>query len=170
MEAKNSILNALLQQAILTNQAVTMPSTLPVNLSVSSNDERSEVTSSPSTDEESPADLSSRGHMETPPPITQPDAAKLMQAMAAAFNFPIASPIHDALSSVGVCSPASPDPSHLVAKALASATMRRPRSEKKPIPDEMKDGKYYERRRRNNLAVIRSLSNFYSSALLDSLF
>ena len=154
MEAKNSILNALLQQAILSNQAVTMPSTLPVNLSVSSNDERSEVTSSPSMDEESPADLSSRGHMETPPPIAQPDPAQLMQAMAAAFSFPIASPIQDAMSPVGVRSPASPDPSHLVAKALASATMRRSRSEKKPIPDELKDSKYYERRRRNNLAVI----------------
>merc|ERR1711911_253310 len=46
--------------------------------------------------------------------------------------------------------------SHLVAKALASATMRRPRSEKKPIPDDLKDMKYYERRRRNNLAAKRS--------------
>lgn len=170
MEGKNSILNALLQQAILSNrQAVMMPSTVPVNLSVSSNDERSEVTSSPSMDEDSPADLSSRGHrdMETPPPnqshASQPDAAQLMQAMAAAFNFPrelITTPIQDSMSSMGMCSPSSPDASHLVAKALVSATMRRPRSEKKPIPEDLKDNKYYERRRRNNLAVINTFLKY----------
>ncbi|XP_016845195.1 hepatic leukemia factor [Nasonia vitripennis] len=33
---------------------------------------------------------------------------------------------------------------------------RRPRSEKKPIPDEQKDDKYYERRKRNNQAAKKS--------------
>ncbi|KAJ8684297.1 hypothetical protein QAD02_020089 [Eretmocerus hayati] len=33
---------------------------------------------------------------------------------------------------------------------------RRPRSEKKPIPDEQKDEKYYERRKRNNQAAKKS--------------
>lgn len=157
MEAKNSILNALLQQAIFNSQGVGSTG-IPVNLSMSSNDERSEVTSSSSADDESPADLSSRSHNrdESPPPphSHHPDSAQLMQAMAAAFSFQRdlmaqqQEQQHDVTSS-----PSSPDPSHLVAKALASATMRRPRSEKKPIPDDLKDGKYYERRRRNNLAV-----------------
>ena len=33
---------------------------------------------------------------------------------------------------------------------------RRPRSEKRPIPDEQKDDKYYERRKRNNQAAKKS--------------
>ncbi|KAF6199195.1 hypothetical protein GE061_007220 [Apolygus lucorum] len=35
-------------------------------------------------------------------------------------------------------------------------SLRRPRSEKKPIPDEQKDDKYYERRKRNNQAAKKS--------------
>lgn len=34
--------------------------------------------------------------------------------------------------------------------------MRRPRGEKRPIPDEQKDEKYFERRRRNNEAAKKS--------------
>lgn len=158
MEAKNSILNALLQQAIFNSQSVGVTG-IPVNLSMSSNDERSEVTSSSSADDESPADLSSRSHHrdESPPPHNHhPDSAQLMQAMAAAFSYQrdlMAQQQEHQLDGTNSPAPSSPDPSHLVAKALASATMRRPRSEKKPIPDDLKDGKYYERRRRNNLAV-----------------
>lgn len=33
---------------------------------------------------------------------------------------------------------------------------RRPRGEKKPIPDEQKDDRYYERRKRNNQAAKKS--------------
>lgn len=33
---------------------------------------------------------------------------------------------------------------------------KRPRSEKKPIPDDQKDEKYYERRKRNNQAAKKS--------------
>lgn len=40
--------------------------------------------------------------------------------------------------------------------ALTQQTQRRPRSEKKPIPDEAKDGKYFERRKRNNSAAKKS--------------
>ena len=36
------------------------------------------------------------------------------------------------------------------------AVPRRPRGEKKPIPEELKDGKYFERRKRNNLAAKKS--------------
>lgn len=160
METKNSILNALLQQAIFNSQAVGV--NVPVNLSISSNDERSEVTSSSSVDEESPADLSSRSHhaedSPIPPPLPPiPDSAQLMHAMAAAFSFQrdlMSQQQQQADIPADVsCSPIPADPTHLVAKALASATMRRPRSEKKPIPDDLKDTKYYERRRRNNLAV-----------------
>ena len=35
---------------------------------------------------------------------------------------------------------------------------QRPRSEKKPIPDEQKDDKYFERRKRNNEAAKKSRS------------
>ncbi|CAL1531213.1 unnamed protein product [Lymnaea stagnalis] len=52
----------------------------------------------------------------------------------------------------GLASPA-------LARALSTITSdknRRPRSEKKPIPDEQKDDKYYERRRRNNEAAKKS--------------
>jgi len=171
MDTKNSILNALLQQAILNSQQ--SPGTFPVNLSMSSNDERSEVTSSSSSvDGDSPADLSNRSHnqdddMHSSHLQVNPDSAQFMQAMAAAFSFQRdlmaqqqlqqqqqqQQNHQDPLDSSS-CSPTSMhDTSNLVAKALASATTRRPRSEKKPIPDDLKDNKYYERRRRNNLAV-----------------
>nr|XP_053633093.1 transcription factor ces-2-like [Cherax quadricarinatus] len=44
----------------------------------------------------------------------------------------------------------------LMVRALASTTPRRPRGEKKPIPETLKDDKYYERRKRNNLAAKKS--------------
>ncbi|XP_012946191.1 hepatic leukemia factor isoform X3 [Aplysia californica] len=46
-----------------------------------------------------------------------------------------------------------------LARALSTLSgdkNRRPRSEKKPIPDEQKDDKYFERRRRNNEAAKKS--------------
>uniref|UniRef100_T1JEZ1 BZIP domain-containing protein n=1 Tax=Strigamia maritima TaxID=126957 RepID=T1JEZ1_STRMM len=46
--------------------------------------------------------------------------------------------------------------SPIFARALASGAPKRPRGEKKPIPDEQKDGKYFERRKRNNLAAKKS--------------
>ena len=168
MEAKNSILNTLLQQAMFNQQqqaALANGIMNPVNLSMSSNDERSEVTSSSSSaDEDSPADLSHHRHQLAEssvesvgagvPHLPHPD---LMQAMAAAFTLQrelMQQQQQQSASTTSSSAPNSPvDPSHLVAKALASATMRRPRSEKKPIPDDLKDNKYYERRRRNNLAV-----------------
>ena len=49
-------------------------------------------------------------------------------------------------------------PSSAVAHAIAltQQTQRRPRSEKKPIPEELKDDKYFERRKRNNNAAKKS--------------
>lgn len=44
----------------------------------------------------------------------------------------------------------------LLVRALASSAPRRPRGEKKPIPETLKDEKYYERRKRNNLAAKKS--------------
>merc|ERR1712079_482067 len=44
----------------------------------------------------------------------------------------------------------------LLAQALAKNVPRRPRGEKKPIPDNQKDNRYFERRRRNNLAAKKS--------------
>ena len=46
--------------------------------------------------------------------------------------------------------------STLLAQALARSSPRRPRGEKKPIPEEQKDQRYYERRKRNNLAAKKS--------------
>ncbi|XP_067140607.1 transcription factor ces-2-like [Centruroides vittatus] len=43
-----------------------------------------------------------------------------------------------------------------ITRALVSTIPRRQRSEKKPIPDELKDDKYYERRKRNNVAAKKS--------------
>jgi primosomal protein N'' len=52
----------------------------------------------------------------------------------------------------------STDP--LLTRALtgvaACGTAKRPRGEKKPIPEEQKDEKYYERRKRNNQAAKKS--------------
>ncbi|XP_011875812.1 PREDICTED: cell death specification protein 2 isoform X2 [Vollenhovia emeryi] len=45
---------------------------------------------------------------------------------------------------------------HFVPTNGITALHRRPRSEKKPIPDEQKDEKYYERRKRNNQAAKKS--------------
>ena len=49
-------------------------------------------------------------------------------------------------------------PANAVAHAIAltQQTQRRPRSEKKPIPEDLKDNKYFERRKRNNLAAKKS--------------
>lgn len=47
----------------------------------------------------------------------------------------------------------------IAGNALAVASTlysRRPRGEKKPIPDEQKDDRYYERRKRNNQAAKKS--------------
>jgi hypothetical protein len=45
-----------------------------------------------------------------------------------------------------------------LARALAACSQgqKRPRSEKKAIPDDLKDDKYYERRKRNNNAAKKS--------------
>ncbi|KAA0197903.1 hypothetical protein HAZT_HAZT003590 [Hyalella azteca] len=44
----------------------------------------------------------------------------------------------------------------LIMKALVSVRQRKPRGQKKPIPDEMKTERYYERRSRNNRAAKKS--------------
>ena len=49
----------------------------------------------------------------------------------------------------------SESPSNLLAKTLASVP-RRQRGEKRPIPETLKDDKYFERRKRNNLAAKKS--------------
>ena len=58
------------------------------------------------------------------------------------------------LSAAAAASASSPT----LARALAAVqqTQKRPRSEKKPIPTDQKDTKYFERRKRNNLAAKKS--------------
>ncbi|CAC5369445.1 unnamed protein product [Mytilus coruscus] len=51
---------------------------------------------------------------------------------------------------------ASASPTLARALAAVQQTQKRPRSEKKAIPDEQKDGKYFERRKRNNNAAKKS--------------
>lgn len=45
---------------------------------------------------------------------------------------------------------------HFLGSNGVANSQRRPRSEKKPIPDDQKDEKYYERRKRNNQAAKKS--------------
>ena len=45
---------------------------------------------------------------------------------------------------------------HLIGSGVISLHQKKLRSEKKPIPDEQKDAKYYERRKRNNQAAKKS--------------
>lgn len=45
---------------------------------------------------------------------------------------------------------------HFLGANNITSVHRRPRSEKKPIPDDQKDEKYYERRKRNNQAAKKS--------------
>lgn len=45
---------------------------------------------------------------------------------------------------------------HFITTNGITTLHKRPRSEKKPIPDEQKDEKYYERRKRNNQAAKKS--------------
>ncbi|XP_073996978.1 uncharacterized protein [Rhodnius prolixus] len=53
--------------------------------------------------------------------------------------------------------PMLPLPQNELKTALRTVgSSRRPRSEKKPIPDEQKDERYYERRKRNNQAAKKS--------------
>lgn len=52
--------------------------------------------------------------------------------------------------------PISPTSAIAHAMAMSQQTTRRPRSEKKPIPNEQKDEKYYDRRKRNNNAAKKS--------------
>lgn len=58
------------------------------------------------------------------------------------------------LSFLAAAASASPT----LARALAAVqqTQKRPRSEKKPIPTDQKDAKYFERRKRNNMAAKKS--------------
>lgn len=44
----------------------------------------------------------------------------------------------------------------MLTHALARSVPRRPRGEKKPIPNDQKDERYFERRKRNNLAAKKS--------------
>lgn len=55
-------------------------------------------------------------------------------------------------------SAAAASASPTLARALAAVqqTQKRPRSEKKPIPTDQKDSKYFERRKRNNMAAKKS--------------
>ena len=45
---------------------------------------------------------------------------------------------------------------HLIGSGITNLHQKRPRSEKKPIPEEQKDEKYFERRKRNNQAAKKS--------------
>ncbi|CAG2185850.1 unnamed protein product [Mytilus edulis] len=56
----------------------------------------------------------------------------------------------------GLAAAASASPTLARALAAVQQTQKRPRSEKKAIPDEQKDGKYFERRKRNNNAAKKS--------------
>ncbi|OWF40604.1 transcription factor VBP-like isoform X2 [Mizuhopecten yessoensis] len=75
-------------------------------------------------------------------------------------NFNYANPVDTFLteSMLGQAAVAAAGSSPTLARALAAVqqTQKRPRSEKKAFPLEQKDGKYFERRKRNNLAAKKS--------------
>ncbi|KAJ4429543.1 hypothetical protein ANN_21712 [Periplaneta americana] len=105
-------------------------------------------------------DLSPPGHnAETPP--SGPISSLALPPPTAAF---MASP-----NILGAFQPYSPllpmmadskTPDPLLTRALTGmgtcSSSKRPRGEKKPIPDDQKDEKYYERRKRNNQAAKKS--------------
>ena len=98
----------------------------------------------------------------------RPDQLSYSQALAArallGLRLPASSPSPPTTSSPSPSSPSPASPSlatpvtnnTLLTLALAKALPRRPRGEKKPIPEELKDNKYFERRKRNNLAAKKS--------------
>ena len=93
----------------------------------------------------------------------RPEQLSYSQALAArallGLRLPASSPSPPTTSSPSPASPSLATPvtnNTLLTLALAKALPRRPRGEKKPIPEELKDNKYFERRKRNNLAAKKS--------------
>ncbi|KAK3106061.1 hypothetical protein FSP39_011791 [Pinctada imbricata] len=91
-----------------------------------------------------------------PVPVRQPSE----KTMGHAHNNLSTSPetMYDQGAFYGHAAAAAASTSPTLARALAAVqqTQKRPRSEKKPIPSEQKDTKYFERRRRNNQAAKKS--------------
>ncbi|XP_076045872.1 uncharacterized protein LOC143028124 [Oratosquilla oratoria] len=94
------------------------------------------------------------GNMSTGLALQQALAARAM-ALNNLVTVPMPNPLVPTLLPMQSATD-SPEASSLLVRALASSAPRRPRGEKKPIPDSLKDEKYFERRKRNNLAAKKS--------------
>ncbi|XP_020278931.1 cell death specification protein 2 isoform X2 [Pseudomyrmex gracilis] len=81
-----------------------------------------------------------------PGTLLQPPFLTAMPPLVQSLNVP--QPF--STSSSGVMS------RHFITASGITSLHKRPRSEKKPIPDDQKDEKYYERRKRNNQAAKKS--------------
>ncbi|KAL0113931.1 hypothetical protein PUN28_011337 [Cardiocondyla obscurior] len=109
------------------------PDILPNSISADSS-------SSPLTSTSLSATLSLPGTLLQPPFLAA--MPPLMQSLSVPQSFP--------------ASPTGTMNHHFVTANGITPLHRRPRSEKKPIPDDQKDEKYYERRKRNNQAAKKS--------------
>ncbi|XP_034310913.2 D site-binding protein isoform X2 [Magallana gigas] len=99
---------------------------------------------------------SSQQQLAKPVPMRRPEKS-VSQARVAMTNSYEASLYEHSAAIYGHAAAASAS-SPTLARALAAVqqTQKRPRSEKKPIPTEQKDTKYFERRKRNNMAAKKS--------------
>ncbi|XP_014665110.1 PREDICTED: D site-binding protein-like [Priapulus caudatus] len=89
--------------------------------------------------------LSSQAVLAKPVPVRRLSEKRIAQARACIGSVPGIMPDHNDLGPV-------------MARAIAATTsaQRRPRTEKRPVPSESKDVRYYERRSRNNSAAKKS--------------
>ncbi|XP_069987243.1 uncharacterized protein [Penaeus vannamei] len=104
----------------------------------------------PEDDEESRGDMNSSGFQH------QQQMALAARAVLGSLASPALAPAMLPFPPVTPEKQLMNNGSNLLVRALATSAPRRPRGEKKPIPDTLKDEKYYERRKRNNLAAKKS--------------
>nr|XP_022291222.1 D site-binding protein-like isoform X3 [Crassostrea virginica] len=100
---------------------------------------------------------SSQQHVAKPVAMRRSEKGVSQARMAMANSYEASMYEHSA-AIYGHAAAAASASSPTLARALAAVqqTQKRPRSEKKPIPTDQKDTKYFERRKRNNLAAKKS--------------
>ncbi|XP_076650772.1 uncharacterized protein LOC143357932 isoform X1 [Halictus rubicundus] len=99
----------------------------------------------------------------TPSPLTSPRLSASFSLPGSLLPPPFLSNVPPLMQSINVPQPFSNVNAaggmvtrHFLGTNGITNSSRRPRSEKKPIPDDQKDEKYYERRKRNNQAAKKS--------------
>ncbi|XP_053976361.1 D site-binding protein [Hylaeus anthracinus] len=97
----------------------------------------------------------------TPSPLTPSSLTATFTLPGSLLQPPFLSTVPPLMQPLSVPQPFSNVNTSMVTRHLLGSNgitnvQRRPRSEKKPIPDNQKDEKYYERRKRNNQAAKKS--------------